>query len=145
MARNLAKLGLTAEVRMGTPAEYQRALAQGKADLFVRHWGADYPILSNFLEVFASTSGSNATGWKSSVYDGFLEQARDAVAPQDRISAFLRAEQLLVQKEKAVIVPAVLSPQYRVARVTRSGAQDLSAQLPVSEGRSGRAVCDGAR
>jgi oligopeptide transport system substrate-binding protein len=125
LLRNLAeKLGVNAETRVGSPAEYQRALAQGKADLFVRHWGADYPDPSNFLEVFASKSGNNATGWKSSDYDGFLEQARDAVAPQDRISAFLRAEQLLVQKE-AVIVPlfyrrniALLGPRVQELKIS---------------------------
>jgi oligopeptide transport system substrate-binding protein len=125
IARNLAeKLGVTAEPRIGTPAEYQRALAQGKADLFVRHWGADYPDPANFLEVFASHSGNNATGWRSAEYDGFIAQARDAVAPQDRISAFLRAEQLLIQKE-AVIAPlfhrkntVLLGPRVKELKIT---------------------------
>jgi oligopeptide transport system substrate-binding protein len=98
------KLGVLAEVRTGTPTEFASRLKSGGIDLFVRHWGADYPEPSNFLEVFSSASGNNFTGWKSAEYDQALERARAAADAKSRYDAYLQAEFLLIQKE-AVVVP----------------------------------------
>ena len=98
------KLGVTAEAHTGSPSEFLSALKAGDADLFVRHWGADYPEPSNFLEVFESESGNNFTGWKSPEYDRLLGRARDAADTKQRVDAYLQAEHLLLQKE-TVIVP----------------------------------------
>jgi oligopeptide transport system substrate-binding protein len=98
------KLGIVAEAHSGTPTEFLSALKAGGADLFIRHWGADYPEPSNFLEVFASKSGNNFTGWKSDEYDQLLARARDAADAKQRIDAYLQAENMLLQKE-LVIVP----------------------------------------
>lgn len=96
--------GITVVPHSGSPTEYISVLKKGEADIFVRHWGADYPEPSNFLEVFESESGNNFTGWKSAEYDQLLLRARDAADSKQRIDAYLQAEHLLVQKE-SVIVP----------------------------------------
>ena len=97
------KLGVTVETHIGTPAEFQAALAAGRDDLFVRHWGADYPDPSNFLDVYMSGSGTNYTGWSSAAYDQLLEKARDAGDVRVRMDAYAEAERLLVQKELAIL------------------------------------------
>lgn len=104
LARSLQeKLGIAAEVHTGSPTEFASRIQSGGVDLFVRHWGADYPEPSNFLEVFGSASGNNLTGWKSAEYDQALKRARGAADSKSRYDAYLQAEYLLIQKETVVV------------------------------------------
>jgi oligopeptide transport system substrate-binding protein len=96
------KLGVAAEAHIGSPAEFEKAMSSGKVDLFVRHWGADYPEPSNYLEVFTTESGSNLTGWKSGEFDQILERARAAGDPKSRVDSYLQAEFLLVEKDNVI-------------------------------------------
>ena len=99
------KLGIECSVRIADSAsEYQAALKAGKADLFVGHWGADFPDAINFLEVFSAKSGTNATGWKNAEYDRMLAGARMTLDPEARQRTYALAEKTLVEKE-AVIFP----------------------------------------
>lgn len=99
------KLGIEIETNtQAAPEEFQRAVQSGKASLFIKHWGADYPDAANFLEVFESGAGSNGTGWKNTEYDALLERARVTLDGQARAEVLAQAEKLLLQRE-CVIVP----------------------------------------
>ena len=99
------KLGIETELKFGSSvSQYQNALKSGRADLFVGHWGADFPDAINFLEVFSSQSGTNATGWKSAEYDRMLAGASTNLDHETRRQAHSLAEKTLVEKE-AVIFP----------------------------------------
>lgn len=97
------KLGIDVQTHVASTPELTRELESGGADLFVGHWGADYPDAANFLEVFASGSGTNYTGWKSVEYDRFLEQARETLDPASRAAAFRGAEALLIDRDVAIV------------------------------------------
>lgn len=98
------KLGIELRAKVAGPAEFQKTLKEGKADLFVNHWGADYPDPNNFFEVFTSTSGTNSTGWKNAQYDGHVARAKSSLDSGERLMAYTEAERILVRNE-AVIVP----------------------------------------
>jgi oligopeptide transport system substrate-binding protein len=97
------KLGVVAEAQLATPAEITAAVRAGKVDLFVRHWGADYPEPSSFLDVFRGGSGNNSTGWRNAEYDASLSRAGDVVDEKQRVTAYLEAEHRLVTRESVVV------------------------------------------
>jgi oligopeptide transport system substrate-binding protein len=81
---------------------YQSRHEAGNVDLFVQHWGADFPDAANFLEVFRSGVGTNRTGWRDSEYDQKLDRARDILDPRARASSLASAEKILLQRGVAI-------------------------------------------
>jgi oligopeptide transport system substrate-binding protein len=59
-------------------------------------WSADYLDPSSFLDVFASTSDNNHTGWKNAAYDALLAEATRTADPAARLALLRRAEELLL-------------------------------------------------
>jgi oligopeptide transport system substrate-binding protein len=105
IARSLqTKLGIGVDVHVCDYKELQTAISEKKADLFVRHWGADFPDAFNFLSVFQSGNGNNHTGWANVAYDQWMEKAREAGDAKSRLDAYAQAEALLLN-DQAVIVP----------------------------------------
>ena len=98
------KLGVAVTARVASAQEFQAAIKGHKADLFVGHWGADFPDASNFLEVFGSKSGTNPTGWKSSAYDALLAKAASTTDSAARLAVLAQAEKILVVDD-VVILP----------------------------------------
>lgn len=98
------KLGITVDPIVASPEEFLKARKEGRAPIFVGHWGADYPDPANFLEVFASFSGANFTSWKNADYDKYLSAARNTLDTGTRLNFYGAAEKLLLQKE-IVILP----------------------------------------
>lgn len=88
-------LGVDIQITYGNP--FDRS-----SDLFVRHWGADFPDPSNFFRVFTSSSGTNYTGWKNKNYDSLIEKAEKTMGLKNRIKIYHQAETLLLKKETVI-------------------------------------------
>jgi oligopeptide transport system substrate-binding protein len=73
-------------------------------DISRSSWIGDWPDAANFLEIFASTSENNRTGWSSAEYDRLLDRASRASGPE-------RAEQLAAA-ERLLLAAAPLAPVY---------------------------------
>ena len=56
------------------------------------------------MEVFQSKSTSNLINWKNAAYDEWIEKARAATEPSQRLTAFHEAEKILL-REEIVIYP----------------------------------------
>lgn len=97
------KLGLELAFSVETPENYLSAIRNNKVDLFIGHWGADYPDPANFFEVFSSQSGSNRTGWKNEDYDQAILLARSSSDPKARLAHYLTAEKILLQQETVIL------------------------------------------
>lgn len=66
-------------------------------------WIADYPDPSAFLELMASDSGNNQTGWRNDEYDELIRRAQMAKSNDERYRYFERCEQILA--DEMPIVP----------------------------------------
>jgi oligopeptide transport system substrate-binding protein len=97
-------LGLNVKPRVLPPTEFRKARVDGKFQLAIAQWGADYPDAATFMEVFLSTSGANFTHWKSAQYDTLVKKAGDTVNLLDRLGTYADAQKLLI-REEAVVVP----------------------------------------
>lgn len=66
-------------------------------------WVGDYPDPNSFLDLFASDSPQNQTGWKSPVYDALLQRAAGEVDVAKRATTLQQAEALLLTE--APVIP----------------------------------------
>ncbi len=104
ISKNLKqKLGIMTVEKITSPKDFQRALRNGRAALFVTHWGADFPDPLNFLELFTSQNSANLTFWKNKEYDQYVTSARKILDQLARVSLYQAAEKLLLQKEVAIL------------------------------------------
>ncbi|TAJ19484.1 MAG: peptide ABC transporter substrate-binding protein [Planctomycetota bacterium] len=74
----------------------------GEYDVSRSSWFGDWPDAANFLEIFASASENNRTGWASAEYDALLAAAASAEGAA-RAAVLARAEALLL--EEAPLAP----------------------------------------
>ena len=90
-------LGLEVEV-LSMPYKSQlSAIKSGDYQICFTAWGPDYNDPSTFLDVFASGSGMNDTGYASEEYDKLLGQAKAETDPAKRSELFVQAEQKLLE------------------------------------------------
>lgn len=61
------------------------------------HWIADFLDPINFLEVYLSDSGNNASHWKDPEFDALVEEARREADPAKRMEILKRAESRLIE------------------------------------------------
>ncbi|MBM3977893.1 MAG: peptide ABC transporter substrate-binding protein [Planctomycetes bacterium] len=66
-------------------------------DISRSSWIGDWPDAANFLEIFASESENNRTGWADADYDALLARAA-AAAPAERLELLARAEARLLDQ-----------------------------------------------
>ena len=65
-------------------------------DLARSFWLADYPDVSNFLEMFFSGSGNNRTGFSDEAYEDLLRHAATEANPETRTQLYNSAEAKLL-------------------------------------------------
>lgn len=99
-----AKLALKVVVQSIAPTDFKAKLKEGKHDLFIGHWGADYPDASSFMEILLSSSASNYTGWKNADYDKLVTTAGGSLVVLERMKLYLQAQRLAMA-EDTVLVP----------------------------------------
>lgn len=105
MSQNLKEtLGISVQVIVPSAKTFQDKLASKDFDLFINHWGADYPDPSSFMEVFLPTSGINYTGWKNTDYETLVGEAGNLLDTGKRRERYKKAEDLLL-KQNVVILP----------------------------------------
>ncbi|WP_310829477.1 peptide ABC transporter substrate-binding protein [Paenibacillus pedocola] len=61
-------------------------------------WTADYNDPASSLELFASWSSDNDSGWSNKQYDTYLRQARQQPEPRERMHLYAKAERLLISQ-----------------------------------------------
>lgn len=85
--------------------ESSAALEQRRAltyQILRSDWVADYADPKSFLEIFASDSHSNHTGWKNKVYDALLAEADHTADPAARFTLLQRAETILLEESPLI-------------------------------------------
>jgi len=102
-------LGIDVGFEIPQPEDLQQALKMGVTDLFVKHWGADFPDPANFFDVFTSSSPANWTNWTSVEYDRLAFKARTINDENKRLLLYGAAEKILVNSD-SVIVPLFFKP-----------------------------------
>lgn len=96
-------LGIRVELRNMEWKVFLKELQLDPPQVFRMGWIADYPDPDSFLTVFLSNSGNNYTRWASPEYDDLVQRAAVETAPQARQELYNRAQQLLCQKDAAII------------------------------------------
>lgn len=82
-------------------------------------WAGDYLDPTTFLDVFASYSSNNHTGWKNSRYDALLREARLTRDPAARMATLQRAEAILL--EEVPIIPVYFYTTVRLVHPSVRG------------------------
>lgn len=81
---------------------YLQRRSSGDFELARASWMGDYPEPSTFLDLWTADSGNNWAGWVNAEYDAFIEAAREAADPDQRLRLYQQAEQVLI-REQAII------------------------------------------
>jgi oligopeptide transport system substrate-binding protein len=95
-------LGIVVEPHVLEQAAYRKLLSEGKADLYIGTWGADFPDPANFFELFQSSSRLNYTGWRNSEFDAQVARGATTMDPTQRARAYSEAERLLLERDVAI-------------------------------------------
>lgn len=82
---------------------YRGALKKKAFDVFLGHWGADFPDASNFLGVFVGGGASNSTGWNNGRYNDLIRKARGNLPLAERMKLYYEAETLLTQVDTVIL------------------------------------------
>ena len=106
------ELGLDVRIvsmEQASALEQRRNLAY---EILRSDWAAEYPDPKAFLEIFASNSANNHTGWKNQAYDALLAEADRTAEPGHRFELLARAETILL--EEAPIIPIYFQTTVRL-------------------------------
>ncbi|GAB4340322.1 MAG: hypothetical protein Kow0099_16200 [Candidatus Abyssubacteria bacterium] len=97
----LRKAGLEVEIVQLEWTAFKEAINDGKADLFLLSWYADYPDAENFLfPVFHSSNwgaSGNRTFYRNPVFDELIEGAQREMDPEGRLSLYREAERVVYE------------------------------------------------
>lgn len=77
---------------------YLTSRKQKDYDVARASWIGDFVDPINFLDLMASYSGNNHTGWASEAFDGLLDQASRTADPQERFSLLQKAEAMALEE-----------------------------------------------
>ncbi len=104
-------LGATVELQIMQLAQFLASSEEGKLDLWLTRWYADYPDVENFLNLMngrlvptdpSQKSYPNSTRWKN---DAFVETFYKALATNDeteRMKLYAQAENIAVQESPTI-------------------------------------------
>ena len=116
---DLADAGVTVTIRSVPFDRFQRVVRNGRAGLFRFGWTLDYPTMDNALRPLfhsrsvAARGGANVFGYGRSAVDELLDRAAAARNPQRRRALFGQAEDLVIERDQAVV--PLVSLRRRVA------------------------------
>lgn len=98
LVRSLAEAGIQVGLRYEGWAALDHAITGRTAPLFALSWVADIPDPDTFLRaLFYSTSSTNYFGFHSARVDSLLDVARNSADADARMTAYRRAEELIVR------------------------------------------------
>ncbi len=97
----LRKAGLDVHIVQLEWTAFKQAVNDGKADMFLLSWYADYPDAENFLyPVFHSSNwgaAGNRSFYKNAAFDSLIERAQTELEPKRRLELYRGAEDLVMQ------------------------------------------------
>jgi oligopeptide transport system substrate-binding protein len=97
------ELGIEIGLRQIERKIFYSAQSRLDYDLSASSWVGDYNDANTFLDMYASTSGNNRTGWKNSRYDTLITTANRQADLARRAQLFQEAEQLLITEEVPIV------------------------------------------
>ncbi len=96
----LQKAGLNVEIVQLEWSAFKQALNEGKADMFLLSWHADYPDAENFLFPVFHSSNWGASGnrafYGNPAFDALIERAQREADPGTRTALYRQAEAMVV-------------------------------------------------
>lgn len=98
------ELGVRISLRRQEWRVYLNSLSQLDYDIGRSSWVGDYNDPNTFLDMFITGSGNNRTGWSSTQYDAWIQEAAEALNQEERFEIFRKAERKLISGQ-APIVP----------------------------------------
>ena len=96
-------LGVEIELRQIERKIFYAVQSRLDYDLSASSWIADYNDANTFLDLFASSSGNNWTGWTNANYDTLISHANLEVLPGTWAALLRQAETLLVADECPIV------------------------------------------
>ena len=101
---DLAQIGLDLEQKYESWLEFDKRVAEGRAQLFSMSLIADIPEPASFLySIFHSSSGTNYLGYSNTLVDSILKKAKEELNYFERVRMCREAEKLIMAD--APIVP----------------------------------------
>ena len=95
---DLQSVGVSCRLRKVDRTTYIAWRREGKFDLFLGDWWADYPDPDNFMTpLFGSDSASKMTGFASPSVDRLLKKAAETVPPNERETLYHQASKEIYQ------------------------------------------------
>ena len=104
-------LGAVVELRPMQLAQFLTASEEGKLDLWLTRWYADYPDVENFLNLLNGKlvptdttlkSYPNSTRWKNAEFDRIFAQALATQDESERMKLFAQAENIAMQESPVI-------------------------------------------
>ena len=95
-------IGLNVELNSQEWKTYLHRLKTKEVELFRLGWLADYPDPDNFMNLMASFSDNNHTGWKNKRFDKLILQAMTTEDGPQRKKLYDQAQKILLEEETAV-------------------------------------------
>lgn len=97
------RLAIEVTVQSVSPSRFKTELKRGAHDMFVGHWGADYPDASSFMEILMSGSANNYTGWANPKYDELVTKAGGSLVVLERLKLYSQAQKLALSEDAAIV------------------------------------------
>ena len=121
MQANLKDVGITANLRPHTYADYLKFAVSGQQELFRLGWIGAYPTADAFLTpLFKSGTRDNITGFASAPVDATLNNGRAEPDEAKRIGSYQAAEKLVLDQ-----MPIVPMAQFQFQSLTSSRVTGL--------------------
>ncbi|CAN5880669.1 peptide ABC transporter substrate-binding protein [soil metagenome] len=99
---NLEKLGAKVSVNLQPFSSRLQLETDGKFDLSITAWIADYNDPMTFLDYFESTGPYNTFNYKNPRYDELIAGAKEETDDAKRMDMLLEAEKILVTEDAAI-------------------------------------------
>jgi oligopeptide transport system substrate-binding protein len=97
------ELGVEIELRQIERKIFYSEQSRLEYDISASSWIGDYNDANTFLDLFASNSGNNRTGWKDQRYDDLIYQANNQTDSRRRAEYFRQAESLLISNAVPIV------------------------------------------
>ncbi|MGE9296577.1 MAG: peptide ABC transporter substrate-binding protein, partial [Puniceicoccales bacterium] len=98
------ELGINARLINQDWKVYLQSRQEGNFEVVRAGWIADYVDPSSFLDLMASWSGNNVSGWASEEYDRLIREAATAQNREERYAIFKQAESILMDEVPVIPV-----------------------------------------
>jgi oligopeptide transport system substrate-binding protein len=98
--RQLARVGITLNVRLGDFSQLIEAVHNKKAPMFSFAWGSDYPDAENNLAIFYGPNGapgSNSFNYKRKEFDDLYRKIRSMGPSPERTKIYEQMRDMLIE------------------------------------------------